>query len=58
MWGVRRLSHPSSPRTSSASFLAAAGEGTNAIAEALGTRPATVSRWRTRFAEALAGEPY
>ncbi len=30
---------------------AAAGEGTNAIAEALGTRPATVSKWRTRFAE-------
>lgn len=30
---------------------AAAGEGTNAIAQALGTRPATVSKWRTRFAE-------
>lgn len=30
---------------------AAAGEGTNAIAAALGTRPATVSKWRTRFAE-------
>src|SRR5712691_4645021 len=29
---------------------AAAGEGTNAIATALGTRPATVSKWRTRFA--------
>lgn len=29
---------------------AAAGEGTNAIAAALGTRPATVSKWRTRFA--------
>ncbi|MGH7580714.1 MAG: IS630 family transposase [Gemmatimonadales bacterium] len=30
---------------------AAAGEGTNAIADALRTRPATVSKWRTRFAE-------
>ena len=29
---------------------AAAGEGTNAIAAALDTRPATVSKWRTRFA--------
>lgn len=29
---------------------AAAGEGTNAIAASLGTRPATVSKWRTRFA--------
>ncbi|MGH7626463.1 MAG: IS630 family transposase [Gemmatimonadaceae bacterium] len=29
---------------------AAAGAGTNAIAQALGTRPATVSKWRTRFA--------
>jgi len=35
---------------------AAGGEGTNAIAESLGTRPATVSKWRTRFAtERLAG---
>lgn len=35
---------------------AAAGEGTNAIAAALATRPATVSQWRTRFAtQRLAG---
>jgi transposase len=35
---------------------AAAGEGTNAIAASLGTRPATVSKWRTRFAaQRLAG---
>jgi len=35
---------------------AAAGEGTNEIARALGTRPARVSKWRTRFArERLAG---
>ena len=35
---------------------AAAGDGTNAIAAALGTRPATVSKWRTRFAtQRLAG---
>ena len=35
---------------------AAAGAGTNAIAASLGTRPATVSKWRTRFAtKRLAG---
>jgi len=31
---------------------AAAGEPTRAIAAALGVRPATVSKWRTRFAQA------
>jgi len=30
---------------------AAEGEGTTAIAERLGVRPGTVSKWRTRFAE-------